>query len=120
MPVKPGSDLRFYGGNRYEKNKVNPGVCGLESVITADGDGETDITVTIETKCAHVRKMIAALEQPVDAYEACFVKPGQGPVYEAAVNLAHGACPVPAAVLKCIEAEAGLALPRGVSFEFTD
>ena len=87
---------------------------------SADGDGETDITVTIETKCAHVRKMIAALEQPVDAYEACFVKPGQGPVYEAAVNLAHGACPVPAAVLKCIEAEAGLALPRGVSFEFTD
>ena len=69
--------------------KVNPGVCGLESIITADGDGETDITITIETKCAHVRKMIAALEQPVDAYEACFVKPGQGPVYEAAVNLAQ-------------------------------
>ena len=102
------------------KMKVNPGVCGLESIITADGDGEPEITITVETKCPNVRKMIEALEQPVDAYEACFVKPGQGPVYEAAVNLAHGACPVAAAVLKCIEAEAGLALPRSVSFEFVD
>ena len=102
------------------KIKVNPGVCGLESIITADGDGETEVTLTVETKCAHVRKMIEALEQPVDAYEACFVKPGQGPVYEAAGNLAHGACPVPAAVLKGIEAAAGLALPKSVSIEFTD
>ena len=38
--------------------------------------------------------------------------------YEATENLNHGACPVPSAVLKCIEAECNLALPKGVSMEY--
>jgi hypothetical protein len=102
-----------------KKLKVNPGICGLECLICAeDDDGE--VTVTVETKCAAVKKMVEALEQPLDPFEACFVKPGNGPVYEAAENLAHGACPIPSAITKCIEAEAGLALPSSVTFEFTE
>ena len=100
--------------------KVNPGVCGLISTITVDGGGDTDVNITVETQCKNVQKMIEALDQPLDAYEVCFGKPGTGEVYEAAENLAHAACPVPSAVLKCIEAEAGLALPKDVSFEFAD
>ncbi len=37
------------------KMKVRPGVCGQGSIITADGDGESGITITIGTKCTHVR-----------------------------------------------------------------
>ena len=100
--------------------KVNPGVCGLISVISTDGGGDTEVKITVDTQCKHVKKMIEELEQPVDAYEVCFGKPGTGSVYEAAENLAHGACPIPAAVIKCIEAECNLALPKDVSFEFVE
>ena len=99
-----------------KKLVVNPGVCGLECIICAEKKGRKDVTVTAETKCGAVKKMIEALEQPRDGYAVCFGKPGQGPVYEAAENLAHGACPVPSAVIKCLEAECGLALPRTTSF----
>ena len=119
-----------------KKLVVNPGVCGLECIICAEKKGRKDVTVTAETKCGAVKKMIEvlfadefceapkkmieALEQPLDGYAVCFGKPGQGPVYEAAENLAHGACPVPSAVIKCIEAECGLALPRTTSFTFEE
>ena len=103
-----------------KKLKVNPGVCGLETVITVVSEDGSEAEVSVESKCPAVKKMIDALEQPVDAFEACFVKPGNGPVYEAAENLNHGACPVPSAVLKCIEAECNLALPKDVSMEFVE
>jgi hypothetical protein len=101
-----------------KKLKVCPGVCGLEALITVESEDGMEATVQVESKCPAVQKMAAALEQPVDAYEACFVKPGEGPVYEAAKELQHGACPMPSAVLKCIEAECNLALPRDVSMTF--
>ena len=103
-----------------KKMKVNPGVCGFECIICAENDEDEGVTVTVETKCGAVKKMVEALDQPMDGYSVCFVKPGQGPVYEAAVNLAHGACPVASAITKCVEAECGLALPRNTSFEFIE
>lgn len=101
-----------------KKMKVVPGVCGLTCVITAEANDDDEIDIQVETACPAVKNMIEALDQPLDPYEVCFVKPGNGPVYEAAENLAHGACPIPSAVIKCIEAESGLALPANVSFEF--
>jgi len=100
------------------KLKVNPGVCGLQCILTAETNDDDEVTITAETSCQAVKKMIDALEQPIEAMDVCFCKPGTGPVYEAAVNLLHASCPMPSAVLKCIEAEAGLALTRGVEFEF--
>ena len=101
--------------------KVNPGVCGLESTIVAVKKGRKDVTLSVETKCPAVKKMIESLEQPLDGYSVVFDnKPGTGPIYEAAVNLSHAACPVAAAVVKCIEAECGLALPRDTVFTFEE
>lgn len=103
------------------KLKVCPGVCGLESLITAESEDGMDVNIQVETKCKAVKAFIDSLEQPLDSYEVCFAKPGDGPVYEAASeNLIHSACPVASALLKCIEAECKLALPKDVSFTFVD
>jgi hypothetical protein len=102
------------------KLTVNPGVCGLTCVITADTNDDGEVTVQAETNCKAVLKMIEEMEQPLEPYEVCFGKPGEGAVYEAAVNLAHASCPIPSAILKCIEAESSLALPREVKFEFAE
>lgn len=100
--------------------KVNPGVCGLECVITAAANDDSEVNVSAETKCPAVLKMFEALEQPLEPYEVCFEKPGSGAIYEAADNLAHASCPIPSALCKCIEVESSLALPRNVSFEFEE
>ncbi len=103
-----------------KKIKVNPGVCGLECVITAEKKGRKDVTVSVETKCKGVRNMFDALEQPIDGYAVIYNKPGTGPIYAAAENLTHAACPVASALVKCIEAECGLALPRDTTFTFVE
>ena len=106
------------GGMSMTKLSVNPGVCGLTCVITAEENDDSEVVLSAESACPAVKKMMEALEQPLDPYEVCFGKPGTGAVYEAAENLAHAACPIPSAILKCIEAEGGLALPKSVSFDF--
>lgn len=103
-----------------KKLHICPGICGLETTITAVSEDGMDVELTIETACPAVQKMFDVIEQPVDAYEACFVKPGNGPIYEAAEQLLHGACPVPSAFIKVIEAECKLALPKDVKMEFID
>ena len=103
-----------------KKVRVLPGVCGLESVITVESEDGMEANVTVESACPAVRKMAEALEQPLSAYEICFLKPGQGPVYAAAEQLAHAGCPVPAAVIKAVEAECGLALAKNASIEFVE
>ena len=97
---------------------VNPGVCGFVCTLTAEKNDDEEIIIRAETACPAVKKMMEDLEQPLEPYEVCFGKPGNGPVYEAAENLAHASCPIPSALIKCIEAESNLALPKNVSFEF--
>ncbi|KIR03061.1 hypothetical protein P261_01876 [Lachnospiraceae bacterium TWA4] len=102
------------------KLHICPGVCGLETTVTAVANEDQEVTLTVDSACKAVKQMAEALEQPLDGYETCFVKPGEGPVYEVADHLLHGACPIPAAFIKCVEAECGLALPRSVKMEFIE
>ena len=64
-------------------------------------------------------KMMEEAGEDLDAMELCFQKPGAGPLYEAAAKYCpHAACPVTAGILKCIEAECKMALPKDVSIRF--
>ena len=49
-------------------------------------------------------------------------KPGKGPFYEYAKNGSplHAACPTISGIIKCVEAECGLALKKNASIEFID
>ncbi len=95
--------------------KIEPGICGMISTIKAESEDGQTVNLEIESVCPS----IAALNQSlatVDAYEVCFAKFSASPVYQAAEeNFKHAACPVPTAIIKAIEAEAGLALPKDVS-----
>jgi hypothetical protein len=93
------------------KVEINPGICKFTAVVTADSE------VGCDSKCPSVLKMFEALGENIDAFQACFCKSGQGPVYKAA-NSCHAACPVPSGLIKCIEAECGLALPSDADIKF--
>jgi tRNA threonylcarbamoyladenosine modification (KEOPS) complex Cgi121 subunit len=96
---------------------VNSGACGFSVTITAEKGKEKKIAVSLDTACEMVQKMlvdIADLDQRVT-----LIGFHNNPIYlSAAKHLKHAACPVPSAILKAIETEAGMNVPKDVRIEF--
>ena len=100
------------------KVRIDPGICGMIAVVTAESEDGMEVHVTVESPC----KGVAGLSGEYDAYELCFTKPGTNPLYEYAAEHfpSHGGCPVIAGITKCVEAECRLALKKDVSITFLD
>jgi len=74
-------------------------------------------SVRITTECEMVQKL--GKEIPELTMMDAFKKLQDNPVYKkGATCLRHVACPVPSGILKALEVEAGLNLPRDVSITF--
>src|SRR5690554_2173115 len=96
---------------------IKPGVCGLESRVTAIKKDRRTVDVFIESACSAVKKMEGEL-QGINGANECFMKFKDSQVYEAAnKHCKHLACPVPTGIIKAIEVECGLALPRDVEIK---
>ena len=99
------------------KVKVQPGSCGFSVSIRADKGPGKVVSVTIESDCEMVRKMAEDIKT-LDRF-APLTGLMTNPVYRAAAkHLKHAACPVPAAVLKAIEVEAGLNVAKDATIVF--
>jgi hypothetical protein len=91
---------------------VNPGICGLESTIKCDSDDMQTVTIEFSTTCPNLKPLEQELKE-IDGYEVCFQKYGDGGIAELAHKYCrHPGCPVPAAIIKGIEAACGMALPK--------
>lgn len=104
------------------KATVDPGVCGFTAEINAVCEDGIDVRIQVETDCPQINDMMAELGDTFMGMDVCFKRPGQGPFYEyAAENFSgHATCVVISSILKVIEAEAGLALPRNTSLSFSE
>ena len=102
------------------KVKIDVGICGLMTVAEANSEDGMEVTLRVQSDCESVRNMMDALGDTFDAYELCLTKPGSGPFYEYAKEHfpVHAACPVISGILKCVEAECKLALPKDVEIRF--
>ena len=101
------------------KVEIMPGVCGLTALVTAESEDGMEAKVTVETQCGGIRKVMEEVGDELDAYDICLQKPGTGALYEAAAkHCPHAACPVIAGIIKCIEAECKMALPKDASIRF--
>ena len=99
--------------------QINPGVCGFTTEIKAATEDGQNVKLEIRSGCAHVQKLAELLGGETDGYAVCFARFGDGPVFAAAREACrHAACPVPMGIIKCIEAECGLALARDVEVKF--
>jgi len=97
---------------------VKAGACGFTSVIRAEKGQERKVDISVESGCAMVQKMAAEIARlgRRDALTAIL----ENPVYRAAGrHLKHAACPVPAAVLKALEVEAGLNVKKDATIVFS-
>lgn len=96
---------------------VNPGACGLKCTVEVKKEGNGRFRVALGSDCEMVRKLgeeLGGLEM-MDAFKNVL----DNPVYrKGSACLRHVSCPVPCAVLKALEVEAGLAVPKEVSIRF--
>ncbi|MDD3243159.1 MAG: hypothetical protein PHD32_05460 [Eubacteriales bacterium] len=102
------------------KVQVNPGVCGFVTAVEAASPDGMEVQVRVKSGCAAVKGMMEALGDTFDAYELCLAKPGVNALYEYAAEHfpGHAGCPILAGIVKCVEAECRLALPRDAQITF--
>lgn len=101
------------------KVEVNSGACGFSVVITAEKGKDKKILVSLETECEMVKEMMHDISS-IDMMTLFSGWPNN-PVYKSAArHLKHVSCPVPSAILKAVEVEAGLAVPKEVRVVFLD
>lgn len=102
------------------KVTIDPGICGLLTTAEASSEDQMLVTVTVNSGCASIQKMFQELGSQFDAYEICLAKPGDNAFYAyAAQHLpGHASCPVIAGIIKCMEVECRLALPKTASITF--
>jgi hypothetical protein len=94
--------------------EIESGICGFCTTVKTTTEGRA-VRVEFETDCGYVEQLAEVLTA-VDPYREISYR-GEGPVTLrlAAEHLVHPACPVPSGIIKAIEVEAGLALPKDAS-----
>ena len=96
---------------------INAGACGFAVTVVIEKKGGKTFSVSVTSECEMVSKFGSELAEL--AMNDAFIRFIDNPVYrKASVCLRHAACPVPSAILKALEVEAGLNVPRDVSITF--
>jgi tRNA U34 2-thiouridine synthase MnmA/TrmU len=99
------------------KIRIQPGACGMLVTVEVKKKDKKTFTLTITSECKMAEKLGAEL--PELNFMDAFKRVLDNPVYtKGATCLKHVACPVPSGILKALEVEAGLAVPRDVSIVF--
>jgi hypothetical protein len=98
--------------------KVNSGVCGFITIINVNSEDMQNAEVKIQTDCPNLKGMEKEIIE-VDAFEECFTKiGGNTKVFDLAKKYCkHPGCPVSSAIIKGIEVECSLALPKDVEIQ---
>ena len=96
---------------------VEAGICGFTTIVEATKTAKRRVSVVVESDCEGVAEMNGEL-QDMDWLEA-LGPPTNSAVWECACqHLQHPCCPVPIGILKAIEVELDLALPKDVVIHF--
>lgn len=99
------------------KVTVDSGICGFMTTVEVDKITKQKVKVVIKSDCENIARMGELLTE-IDKWTV-FKQHEDCEIYKAASKChLHITCPVPIAVLKSIEVEAGLALPRDVVIRF--
>jgi len=102
--------------------EVFAGVCGHSAVIEVSKVDDTRVQVVIRSECDQITDMnpdLQNLQWKGKGHEV-FKRMTESAVYKsAATHIRHTACPVPSAIIKAIEVETGVAVPKDVTITFT-
>ena len=94
--------------------EVNPGVCGLVCNIEVERIDKQSVKIAVATDCEMISELGESLMEA--ELREIMKQPVESVVYRAASQCQlHPACPVPSAIIKAVEVETGMALPRDVA-----
>ena len=103
------------------KVSINPGICGLITnvEVEADEDG-MEIKLKVDSLCQAVKTLMEEWGEEFESFDLCLKRPGSGPLYEYASTHfpAHCSCTTIAGIIKAVEVECNLALPKDTSIKF--
>lgn len=99
---------------------VDPGICGLNTVIRAYRLQRESVGITIKSDCKHVMALEDELQR-LDLKDIVKVPINKNTIYEKASKCyLHPSCPIPCAVIKAAEVALELAAKKDVKIEFKD
>ncbi len=100
------------------KAEIFSGICGFSTVVEATMDGKV-CNLQITSECAAIRKLAQELTQ-VNPYQEISTRRAMPQTLEkGAKYCTHAACPVPVGIIKAVEVEAKLALPKDVTIKLS-
>src|SRR3972149_6716955 len=102
--------------------EVYAGVCGHSAIIDVTKVDDKHVQVVITSACDQITAMnpeLARVQWKGKGHEV-FKRMTESAVFQsAAKHIRHTACPIPTAILKAIEVEVGIALPKDVTITFS-
>jgi len=95
------------------KAEIFAGICGFNTQVDAKmQDGVCNLE--IKSDCKAIERMAKELTQ-VDPFQEISFRRQMPATYEMGIKYcSHAACPVPSGIIKAVEVEAKLALPKDV------
>ena len=98
---------------------VNAGICGFSTIVEVSKIDRRRVSVVLSSDCEMVESMNGELHDL--GWLEALGPPTGSVVWDCACqNLKHPCCPVPIGILKAIEVELELALPKDVVIHFDD
>ena len=99
------------------RGTINPGICGRVTNIEVVETEQWRVRLKLDSDCDMVTKMGESLTE-LDLRDALKSQVDSIVYKLASEYCSHASCPVPMAILKTMEVEAGMALPKSVLFTF--
>lgn len=97
---------------------VEPGICGFGCIVQAKKINKRNIKISVsESNCEMVMKMSQLLKDI--SIRELFLPVTKNPIFLISErSKCHPSCIIPFAILKAVEVEMGVALPKRASIEF--
>jgi len=98
---------------------IDSGICGFKTDVIVQSEGRHCI-LRISSDCGEIKALADKLRK-VNPYQEISFR-GEGPLTFKTFRecCPHPACPVPIGIIKAIEIEAGLALPKDVTIDVSN
>jgi hypothetical protein len=95
------------------KAEIDPGICGFVTTVEASMEGKL-CNLAITSNCKAIKQLAEELTQVSPLQEISSRRATPRILQMGLKHCIHAACPVPVGIIKAMEVEAKLALPKDV------
>jgi len=101
---------------------IDSGICGHKTHVAVKLEEGYQVQLEITSDCADVQDLASdpALSEVNAVQEISFRQGEPSILAKGREYCSHGSCPVPTGIIKAVEVEAGLALPKDVTIKFEE